>query len=85
LARLVPFSGIGTTISNLLFLVYINDISDGLTSPAKLFADDCAIFCQYRMLLIVMCWTSASARSFASNKKRPPPTYSYCVKNVMLE
>ena len=45
--KLVPIFRIGTTIiSILLFLVYITDISNGLISLTKLFADNCAIFCQ---------------------------------------
>lgn len=28
----------------LLFLIYINDLADGLTSNAKLFADDTSLF-----------------------------------------
>ena len=36
----------GSILEPLLFLVYINDISDNLASPTKLFADDCAVYCQ---------------------------------------
>ena len=34
----------GSTLCPLLFLIYINDFSDNLTSNAKLFADDTSLF-----------------------------------------
>ena len=34
----------GSTLGPLLFLIYINDLSDGLSSNAKLFADDTSLF-----------------------------------------
>ena len=34
----------GSILSPLLFLIYINDLSDGLSSNAKLFADDISLF-----------------------------------------
>ena len=34
----------GSILAQLLFLVYINDLPDGLTSNAKLFADDTSLF-----------------------------------------
>ena len=34
----------GSILSQLLFLIYINDSSDNLTSNAKLFADDTSLF-----------------------------------------
>ena len=36
----------GSILRPLLFVVYINDISDNLASPTKLFADDCVIYRQ---------------------------------------
>ena len=33
----------GSFLSPLLFLIYINDLSDGLLSNAKLFADDTSL------------------------------------------
>ena len=34
----------GSILGSLLFLVYINDLADGLSSNAKLFADDASLF-----------------------------------------
>ena len=34
----------GSILAPLLFLVYINDLADGLLSNAKLFADDTSLF-----------------------------------------
>ena len=34
----------GISFGSLLFLVYINDLADGLSSNAKLFADDTSLF-----------------------------------------
>ena len=31
-------------LDQLLFLIYINDIGDNLTSPTRLFADDCVLY-----------------------------------------
>ena len=31
----------GTVLGPLMFLVYINDINEGVTSSVRLFADDC--------------------------------------------
>ena len=34
----------GSVLGHLLFLVYINDLSQGLTSDVKIFADNTSIF-----------------------------------------
>ena len=34
----------GSILGPLLFLIYINDLSDGLSSNAKLFANDTSLF-----------------------------------------
>ena len=34
----------GSTLGPLLFLIYINDLPDGLSSNAKLFADETSLF-----------------------------------------
>ena len=35
----------GSILDPLLFLIYINDLSDSLTTNARLFADDVSLFC----------------------------------------
>ena len=48
--QLSPWSNIetgvpqGPILGPLLFLIYINDLSDGLTTNARLFADDVSLF-----------------------------------------
>ena len=37
----------GSILGPLLFLIYINDLSDGLQSECKLFANDTSVFCDY--------------------------------------
>jgi len=34
----------GTVLSLLMFLFYINDITQGINSPLRLFADDCLLY-----------------------------------------
>lgn len=34
----------GSILDPLLFILYIRDVSDGLNSQVRLFADDCALF-----------------------------------------
>jgi len=34
----------GSVLEPLLFLAFINDISDNLSSPCRLFADDCILY-----------------------------------------
>ena len=34
----------GSILGPLLFLIYVNDISDNLSSPTRMFADDCTLF-----------------------------------------
>ena len=34
----------GTVLGLLIFLVYINDINENITSSIRLFADDCVIY-----------------------------------------
>ena len=38
----------GTVLGPLLFLLYINDITDGIFSEIRLFADDCILYRQVR-------------------------------------
>ena len=38
----------GTVLGPLLFLSYINNISDGISSSMRLFADDCLLFTTIR-------------------------------------
>ena len=37
----------GSILGHSLFLIYINDLSDGLQSDCKLFANDTSVFCDY--------------------------------------
>ena len=34
----------GTVLGPLMFLLYINDIATGISSPLRLFADDCLLY-----------------------------------------
>ena len=34
----------GTVLGPLMFLLYINDITTGISSPLRLFADDCLLY-----------------------------------------
>jgi len=34
----------GTVLDPLLFLIFINDITENISSPIRLFADDCLIY-----------------------------------------
>jgi len=34
----------GTVLGPLMFLLYINDITQGINSPLRLFADDCLLY-----------------------------------------
>ena len=38
----------GTVLGLLLFLLYINDINDGVGATARLFADDCLMHAEIR-------------------------------------
>ena len=38
----------GTVLGPLLFLIFINDITENLSSPIRLFADDCLIYREIR-------------------------------------
>ena len=46
----------GSTLGPLLFLVYVNDIGDNLTSHSRLFADDSVIYRKYvRVQVVLLC------------------------------
>jgi len=50
-SRFLPvLSGVpqGTVLGPLLFLLYVNDITDGISSEIRLFADDCILYRQIR-------------------------------------
>ena len=35
----------GTVLGPLMFLIYINDITENISSQLRLFADDCLLYC----------------------------------------
>ena len=39
----------GSILGPLFFLIYINDLSDGLTSNPKLFADETSLLAQWKL------------------------------------
>jgi len=51
LSTLSELSGVpqGTVLGGLLFLLYVNDITDNISSEIRLFADDCILYRQIRM------------------------------------
>ena len=41
----------GTVLGPLMFLLYINDIATGISSPLRLFADDCLLYRTLELLI----------------------------------
>ena len=60
----------GTVLGPLMFLLYINDISNNLTSHIRLFADDCIIYAMQKHL-----WCKKSEA-----KSEAPVTFVFCMR-----
>ena len=83
----------GSVLGPLLFLVYINDITDGLKSDVRIFADDTSLFVvvddpitSYEILnhdlKLIEKWAYQWKMSFNPDKNKPPIEILFSTKNV---
>ena len=73
----------GSILGLLLFLIYINDLPDGLNSIAKLLADDTSLFFLSRILmnqLIISQWTYHCKMLFNPDPIKPAHEVSFSRK-----
>ena len=83
----------GSVLGPLLFLIYINDITDGLKSEVRIFADDTSLFvvvddpiASYEILnhdiKLIEKWANQWKMSFNPDVSKPPIEIVFSTKNI---